>query len=158
MLAQHSGSPQMDSVTSARYPGIGDLNGRGDGMPKQELYLDIENAGEHTFVVKSYDSAFAKEAFEAMTDEACQELANSLALDDNSEAEDIPERNSGEFSDFLWQTLSDSAREDGQLFSYFIVATKPSSGAERFLFVSGDWPSAEAYARKHAQEAHAASH
>jgi len=49
--------------------------------------------------------------------------------------------------DLLWSELLDAAREDGSQLSFFVVNEEKGGGAKS-LYVSPDWPSAEAFARK----------
>ena len=46
----------------------------------------------------------------------------------------------------IWEEVGEGSRESWNSFSYFIVAEK-STGASRNLFVSADWPTAEAFAK-----------
>jgi hypothetical protein len=46
----------------------------------------------------------------------------------------------------LWEELLEAAREDGSLLSFFVVNEATGSRSES-LYVSPDWPSAEAFAR-----------
>jgi hypothetical protein len=115
-------------------------------MPIQEIYLEQVAGLNHFQVIKSYDTAFAREAFSGMDEDALAHLSKSLRLEENFEPEDIP-TSPAETPDFLWEALYDSATEDGHTRSFFIVRRSTSS-AEAFLYVSGDWPSAEAYVKR----------
>ena len=47
--------------------------------------------------------------------------------------------------------MLDSAREDGNLLSFFVVS-EAQNGISKHLYVSPDWPSAEAFAKKRVAE------
>ena len=115
-------------------------------MPIQEIYLEQESGLNQFQVIKSYDTTFAKEAFSGMDEDALAHLSTSLRLEENFESEDIP-TSPAEISDFLWEALYDSATEEGHTRSFFIVRRSTPSD-EAFLYVSGDWPSAEAYVKR----------
>ncbi|MDW5266669.1 MULTISPECIES: hypothetical protein [Acidobacteriaceae] len=109
-------------------------------MPSQEIFLKLESDGKHIEVVKTYDSAFAKEAFAEMNDDAKAFLGKSLIEDGVLEASELP------FSDDdLWQGVEEGAREDWNSFSYFVVREEGSE--RRDLFVSSNWPVAERFAK-----------
>ena len=82
-----------------------------------------------------------------MDDAALDHLAASLDISSNYEEADVPARTAIEYSDFIWDEMVDSAREDGNVSSYFIV-TESKPPIEKDLFVSPDWPTAEAYVRR----------
>jgi hypothetical protein len=112
-------------------------------MPSQELYLE-KKAGLDVFqVLKTYDTAFAKETFEAMDEAAMLHLSKSLSIAEEVSPDEIPS-SPDEWADLIWEEMYDSAREHGQTRSYFVVRRSSGLG-EAFLYVSGDWPSAEAY-------------
>jgi hypothetical protein len=109
----------------------------------QEVFFN-QRAGNELFkVIKTYDTSFAREAFAEMDLEALDHLAGSLALQQEYEPHDVPSRLADE-PDFLWDELCESAREDGQKCSFFIV-TQASETKRSFLYVSGDWPSAKGF-------------
>jgi len=59
-------------------------------VPSQELYLE-QRAGLDTFqVLKTYDTAFAKETFEGMDAVAMEHLSKSLSIEDEYPADEIP--------------------------------------------------------------------
>jgi hypothetical protein len=60
-----------------------------------------------------------------------------------SPADEMPTSPDG-LADLVWEAMYDSANEFGQTKSYFIVK-RTSANREEFLYVSGDWPSAESY-------------
>lgn len=109
-------------------------------MAHQEIFLDERIGTERIQVLKSYDVAFAREAFDAMDEDALRFL--SLRLD----VEDLPAPQSPDFADSIWQEVEDAAREDWNTFSYFVVIEHGADGTTP-LFVSADWPSAEAFAK-----------
>jgi hypothetical protein len=112
-------------------------------MPSQELYLE-KKAGLDTFqVLKSYDTAFAKEAFAAMNEGAIQHLSTSLSISEEYPADEMPTSPDG-LADLVWEAMYDSSNEFLKTKSYFIVK-RTSANREEFLYVSGDWPSAESY-------------
>lgn len=115
-------------------------------MPGQTTFFDEIIGGTRVEVLKSYDEAFAREAFEQMDAEALAFLARSLNVGDSN---DVTGPNPGDpdYSDFIWDELKDGAREDWNSFSYFIVAEE-SAGRTSSLFVSADWPTAEAFAKR----------
>jgi hypothetical protein len=55
------------------------------------------------------------------------------------------------YTDALWDELQESAREDWNTFSYFIVSEE-AAGRSVPLYVSAEWPSAEAFANKYIAE------
>lgn len=120
-------------------------------MPKQEVFFEYEiagQAGQRIEVLKTYDEAYAREAFDSMDEEAQIHLRNSLRRqepynpDEFSESPDPTEREA-----FLWDEMVDQAREDWNTFSFFVVNATAGSRSES-LYVSPDWPSAEAFAKK----------
>jgi hypothetical protein len=113
-------------------------------MPQQELFFEHTAGDWRVEVVKTYDRSYARETFDAMDDAARAHLWNALRIDVNHEAEDIPPRDTPDGEDFLWDELLDSAREDGNQLSFFVVNDSEASGS---LYVSPDWPSAEDFAR-----------
>jgi hypothetical protein len=113
-------------------------------MPQQEVFLDERVGNKHVQVLKTYDAAFAREAFDVMDAQALKFLSVRLG------AEDLPAPDSPDFTDSIWQELEDGAREDWNKFSYFVV-TEDAGNRPAPVFVSADWPSAEAFARTLAQ-------
>ncbi len=109
-------------------------------MPSQEVFLTLNSDGKQIEVIKTYDSAFAKEVFAEMDDEAKVILGQSLVQDGVLEAD-----NASVSDDDLWQGVEEGAREDWNSFSYFIVRERNSK--PRSLFVSSDWPTAERFAK-----------
>jgi len=112
-------------------------------MPSQELYLE-KKAGSDVFqVLKTYDTAFARETFAGMDDAAIEHLSKSLSISEEFPPDEM-QTSQDDLADLIWEEMYDSAREQGQTRSYFVVRRSSLSG-EKFLYVSGDWPSAEAY-------------
>ena len=120
-------------------------------MPKQEIFFEQAVAGTRIEVLKSYDQAYAHEAFRDMDAEALQRLWKVLKPEDIYEAAGLPSLDdpAGEGESFLWDELLDQAREDGRLSSFFIV-NKTVGGHSESLYVSPDWPSAEEFAKQQA--------
>ena len=80
-------------------------------------------------------------------DEAAQKyLWNSLGINENYDAADVPSIDDPAGEDFLWEELMDAAREDGNLLSFFVVNEAKGSSSES-LYISPDWPSAETFAK-----------
>lgn len=111
-------------------------------MPQQETFFDKEQNGHSVQVSKSYDARYAKEAFRAMDDSALDFLGRSFDLPSKYEPAGLPQPFDPEYADFLWDELEEEAREDWKTFSYFVVLSDKSP-----LFVSPDWPTAEAFAQ-----------
>jgi len=112
-------------------------------MPQQETFFENEIDGRRIAVIKTYDQKLAREAFDAMDVSAHTRLWQSLDVDASHDPEDIP--SSPDREDFLWEELSDAAREDGSVLSFFVV-TEAHGARSESLYVSPDWPSAEAFA------------
>jgi len=111
-------------------------------MPKQETYLE-QQVGLRTIVVlKTYDAAFAHEAFERVPENALRFLLKSLGTPEDLEVGAEID------TDALWEEVQDGAREDWNTFSYFVVREDVGSHSVS-LYVSSDWPSAEAFAKQH---------
>ena len=110
-------------------------------MPQQTIFLEEQIGDKHIRVLKCYDRQFAREVFDGMDDSARAELVAVLHLDDDHEAEALATE-----GDAIWEELMDQAREDGSLFSFFVV-TEATGTTSDSLFVSPDWPSAEAFAK-----------
>jgi hypothetical protein len=118
-------------------------------MPKQETFLEQQNGEVKIEVLKSYDSAYAREAFRNMDDEALKQLWTVLKVEKTYDAADLPSlgQPDGAGEDFLWDELLESAREYGQEVSFFIVNETKDRRSES-VWVSPDWPSAESFAKK----------
>lgn len=119
---------------------------RGFSMRVQEIFFEQQENGRRLEVIKTYDALLAREAFAELSSAALDFLVNALDLAKSYDLSEIPEKTSPEFEDFLWEEVLDCAREDGNVRSFFIVReTDPQ--ASRSLYVSPDWPSAEAFAK-----------
>jgi hypothetical protein len=116
-------------------------------MPQEEVFLEIQAGSDTIRVVKTCDGTFAKECYSQLDESSLTILASSLNLQDNYEVADLPADSDEGYADFLWRELFDSAREDGQVRSFFVV-TRTAGNRAQPLYVSGDWPSAESYARQ----------
>ena len=119
-------------------------------MPQQEMVFEEKSNDLWIRVLKTYDHAFAKEAFNAMSETADAHLWASLGIEDLYDANDIPLTDDAVRRDFLWGEVEDAAREDGNLCSFFVV-TEVRGDAQKYLYVAPDWPSAEAFARDRTQ-------
>jgi hypothetical protein len=118
-----------------------------DAMPQQEIYFEQELSGQRIEVLKTYDSRYAREAFENMGEAAQVFLWESLRISELYDSGDLPVSDGPAKIDFLWDELAEQAREEGSLLSFFVVNEANGSMSES-LYVSPDWPSAEAFAKK----------
>ena len=118
-------------------------------MPKQETFFEQQYGPKRIEVLKSYDESYAREAFQNMNEQALQQLWNALKPEEIYDPADLPTLNEpeGEGEAFLWDELLEQAREDGSLLSFFIVSETEGENSKS-LFVSPDWPSAEAFAKE----------
>jgi len=108
-------------------------------MPQQEVFFEQGIDDQRVTVLKTYDQKFASEAFACMDEAAQTYLWNSLGIDETyspAGSEDV-----------LWGELLDAAREDGNQLSFFVV-NEAKGGDSKSLYVSPDWPSAEAFAMR----------
>jgi hypothetical protein len=115
-------------------------------MPQQELYFEKLVGNRRVLVLKTYDRTYAREAFGNMDAAAQSYLWSSLGIDEAYDPTDVPARDGPDTEDFLWEELLDAAREDGSVLSFFVVNEVVGS-ASKSLYVSPDWPSAEAFAK-----------
>ena len=117
-------------------------------MPSQETFFEQQLGDRRIEVLKTYDQAYAREAFQSMDDDALQRLWASLKPEDIYDPAGLPALNdsAGEGEAFLWDELLEQAREDGSMLSFFVVNETVNRRSES-LFVSPDWPSAEAFAK-----------
>lgn len=115
-------------------------------MPQQELFFQNETTGRRVEVLKTYDQQFARESFASMDEPAQAQLWDALKIEDSYDPADIPRRLDPDSGDFLWDELLEAAREEGNILSFFVVNESTGSGRKP-LYVSPDWPSAEAYAK-----------
>jgi hypothetical protein len=101
-------------------------------------------------VVKTYDRSYAREVFKAMDDDGASALAAALEVADKYDPNEIPDVSGSEYEDFLWEELCEAAREDVRLdpnlYSFFVVS-ETMGGRTEDLYISPDWPSAEAFAK-----------
>ena len=117
-------------------------------MPSQETFFEQQLGDRQIQVLKTYDQAYAREAFKCMDDEALQRLWTSLKPEEIYDPADLPVLSdpNGDAEAFLWDELLEQAREDGSVLSFFVVNETANRRSES-LFVSPDWPSAEAFAK-----------
>jgi hypothetical protein len=119
-------------------------------MPRQEIFFEQQAGDRRVEVLKTYDRSYAREVFKTIDDEARDALAAALELEKNYEPADIPDPNGSEYDDFLWDELLEAAREDVRsdpnLYSFFVVS-EATSARPQDLYISPDWPSAEAFAK-----------
>jgi len=118
-------------------------------MPAQEVFLDQHVGNRHIQIVKTYDEQYAREAFDQTGEEALRFLGRFLERDSKYDPADIPSPHDEGYADALWDEVREGAREDWNTLSYFIV-TEQVGGKTQALYVSSDWPSAEAFAKTHA--------
>jgi hypothetical protein len=120
-------------------------------MPKQETFLREAANGVEVEVIKTYDKSYAHEVFRGISPDALEALVATLGLGENYEASDIPTPENPDYEDFIWEEVCDAAREDVRLdpnlFSFFVVI-ESSNGKSEDVYVSPDWPNAEAFARR----------
>lgn len=120
-------------------------------MPKQEIFFEQQVGDRRIEVLKSYDQVYAREAFQNMDDQAQQQLWDALNPEEIHETAGLPSSDEElEREAFLWDELLEQAREDGSLLSFFVV-NETNGRRSVSLYVSPDWPSAEAFAQKHLQ-------
>ncbi len=117
-------------------------------MPQQETFFEQTAGDRRIEVLKSYDQAYAREAFRSMDHAALQRLWTSLKPEEIYDPAGLPSLNdpAGDGEAFLWDELLEQAREDGPVLSFFIVNETVNRRSES-LFVSPDWPSAQAFAQ-----------
>ena len=126
-------------------------------MPKQEIFFEQQVGDRRIEVLKSYDQVYAREAFQNMDAQAQQQLWDALKPEEIYEPSGLPTSDEEvEREAFLWDELLEQAREDGSLLSFFVVNETNGRRSES-LYVSPDWPSAEAFAQKHLQLASSGS-
>jgi hypothetical protein len=120
-------------------------------MPQQETFLHEAANAVTVDVLKTYDPNYAREVFRAMDDDAMLVLATALDIEQTYSKEDIPRIGTAEFEDLLWEELYGSAQEDVRLdpnLRSFFVVRESRNGKSDDLYVAGDWPSAEKFARE----------
>jgi hypothetical protein len=106
-------------------------------MPLQETYLEKPLNDGRALVIKTYDINLAHDAFQRIDGDALAHVANALRLEDNFETEDIPEPSSPDYVEFVWETMS-----------FFILYREVPGQSLEPLYVSADWPSAEAFSQR----------
>jgi hypothetical protein len=125
-------------------------------MPQQEVFFEQKAGDRLIAVLKTYDRSYAREVFGKVNDEAKMSLAAALEITENHNPEDIPDPNGQDYEEFLWDELSEASLEDvrqsPRLYSFFVV-TETKAGKSEDIYISADWPSAEAFAKAHLQVA-----
>jgi hypothetical protein len=119
-------------------------------MPQQEVFFEQVTGNRRVQVLKTYDSAYAREVFDEMDNDAQTILWNSLDIEQTYDVGDLPSPGDPDRADFLWDELLDAAREDVRLnpsLRSFFVVNEIRSAAPQSLYVSPDWPSAESFAK-----------
>lgn len=120
-------------------------------LPQQETFFEQQAGNRRVGVIKSYDRSYAREVFQSMGPEAQRALAASLEIESNYAPADIPDPQTPEYEDFLWEELLEAGiedvRRDPNLRSFFVVS-EATGDKSNDLYVSADWPSAEAFAKK----------
>lgn len=120
-------------------------------MPRQEVFFEETAGDRHVEVLKTYDRSYAREVYDGIDSEAREVLASALELEKKYEPTDIPGPDATDYDEFLWDELCEAAREDVRndpnLYSFFVVAEAGVAKAED-LYISPDWPSAEAFAKR----------
>jgi hypothetical protein len=117
-------------------------------MPQQEVYFEQKTDKGTIEVLKTYDRQYAQEAFANMDESAQRYLWHTLGVDENYDPDDHPSIDQPDSEDFLWEEMLEAAREDGNVLSFFVVS-QTQDGLSKDLYISPDWPSAEAFAKKH---------
>lgn len=115
-------------------------------MPKQEVFFELMTGNRRIEVLKIYDRNYAREAFLNMDEDAQAYLWRSLGIDESYDASELPRAGDSAGEDFLWEELLTAAREDGNLLSFFVVNVTKDTAVEP-VYVSPDWPGAEAFAK-----------
>ena len=119
-------------------------------MPQQEVFFEQVTGDRRIQVLKTYDSAYAREVFDEMDDDAQTILWNSLDIEQTYDVADLPSPGDPDRADFLWDELLDAAREDVRLnpsLRSFFVVNEIRIAVPQSLYVSPDWPSAESFAK-----------
>lgn len=120
-------------------------------MPREEVFFEQRTGNRRVEVLKTYDRSYAREVFDGIDSEARKALAAALELEKNYESADIPAPDGSDYDAFLWDELLEAAREDVRndpnLYSFFVVSESTSAQPQE-VYISPDWPSAEAYAKK----------
>jgi hypothetical protein len=110
-------------------------------MPQQTTYFDERTESKRVQVLKTYDASYARSCFDEMDQDALSFLSSSFDLESKYEMTEP-------VGDLVWEDVEEEAREDRNVFSFFVVIEE-TGGRARPLYVSPDWPSAEAFAKRH---------
>jgi hypothetical protein len=102
-------------------------------MPQQQVFFEQKSGDRRIEVLKVYDRSYAREAFGNMDEAAQKYLWNSLGINENYDAADLPPIHDPAGEDFLWEELLDAAREDGNLLSFFVV-NEAKGGTSQSLY------------------------
>lgn len=135
--------PRSTLARSARNPF------EGEKLPRQETYFEQQAGKRRVQIIKTYDTAYAREVFRSMGEDALRTLATALDIDSNYDPADIPDSGS-EYEEFLWDELLQAGIEDVRLdpdLRSFFVVSEDADGKIQDLYVSADWPSAEVFAQ-----------
>jgi len=120
-------------------------------MPRQESFFRESKDDVVVEVTKTYDRSYAREVFGSIGDEAMTALAAALNINANYDPSEVPAPDGNDYEDFVWQELCEAAledvRQDPNLYSFFVVS-ETRAGKIEDLYISPDWPSAEAFARE----------
>lgn len=108
-------------------------------MPQQSVFFDERTDAKRVQVLKVYDEAYARSCFDEMNEDALLFLRKSLDLENKYDLPELPVT-------VQWEDVEVEAREDGNLMSFFVVIAE-SEGQSIAVYVSPDWPSAEAFAK-----------
>ena len=120
-------------------------------MPQQEIFFEKRAGDLLVTVLKIYDRSYAREVFNNVDEEAIKCLAASLEIEKNYAPEEVPTPDGGDYKDFIWEELSEAAVEDVRQYpivSSFFVVTESRVGKADEIYISADWPSAEAFAER----------
>ena len=112
-------------------------------MPRQEIFFEQTTGERRVEILKIYDRNYAREAFGNMDETAQTYLWSSLGINETHDASDLPPIHDPAGADFLGEELLEAAREDGNLLSFFVV-NEANGNISESIYVSPDWPSAEA--------------
>lgn len=120
-------------------------------MPEQETFFEQRMGNRRVEVIKTYDRSYAYEVFSSMDDKSLSVLAAALNINSTYDPNDVPDPNEPEYLDFVWAELLEAGIEDIRLdpnVRSFFVVSEHANGERENLYVSADWPSAEAFAKK----------
>jgi hypothetical protein len=120
-------------------------------MPRQEIFLREAANGVEVEVIKTYDRSYAHEVYQGMGSDALEALSTTLNLAQKYEASEIPAPHDDDYEEFIWEEICDGSVEDvrqSPTLSSFFVVVETNAGKLQELYVSPDWPSAEAFAKR----------